>query len=263
MERFSEECLEVFLREQSQLFDEPVAETPEEAEAFLEDCMAVVLDSLEEVRDYLDEYGADVDGMTLGEIEDASEVFALPGEDSIWSWKDRKSRGSISVCLGFFQCLLDCIQDEIGCIGVILAGFDLVCRLGLDNLSGDFFHGRLDKGIHRFHAFVQVGKPDRIDMVFVHGHLHFQRCIIECHAGSVDSGLIVFGCLLSFCMSGQEHKEQKQDEEDPKGGKNGGVDDLLHVKYDDFCFGTHKSKALLSVRCQIWQYSEMLPLYYI
>lgn len=51
MERFSEECLEVFLREQSQLFDEPVAETPEEAEAFLEDCMAVVLDSLEEVRD--------------------------------------------------------------------------------------------------------------------------------------------------------------------------------------------------------------------
>ena len=67
MERFSEECLEVFLREQSQLFDEPVAETPEEAEAFLEDCMAVVLDSLEEVRDYLDEYGADVDGMTLGD----------------------------------------------------------------------------------------------------------------------------------------------------------------------------------------------------
>ena len=65
MERFSEECLEVFLREQSQLFDEPVAETPEEAEAFLEDCMAVVLDSLEEVRDYLDEYGADVDGMAL------------------------------------------------------------------------------------------------------------------------------------------------------------------------------------------------------
>ena len=79
MERFSEECLEVFLREQSQLFDEPVAETPEEAEAFLEDCMAVVLDSLEEVRDYLDEYGADVDGMTLVEIEDASEVIALPG----------------------------------------------------------------------------------------------------------------------------------------------------------------------------------------
>ncbi len=34
-----------FLKEQSQLFDEPVAETLEEAEAFLEDCMAVVVDS--------------------------------------------------------------------------------------------------------------------------------------------------------------------------------------------------------------------------
>ena len=53
MNGFSEECIEVFLRDQSQLFDEPVAETPEEAEAFLEDCMAVVLDSLEEVKEYL------------------------------------------------------------------------------------------------------------------------------------------------------------------------------------------------------------------
>lgn len=79
MNGFSEECIEVFLREQSQLFDEPVAETPEEAEAFLEDCMAVVLDSLEEVKEYLEESGADVDGMTMREIEDASEVFSLPG----------------------------------------------------------------------------------------------------------------------------------------------------------------------------------------
>lgn len=79
MNGFSEECIEVFLREQSQLFDEPVAETPEEAEAFLEDCMAVVLDSLEEVKEYLEESGADVDGMTMQEIEDASEVFSLPG----------------------------------------------------------------------------------------------------------------------------------------------------------------------------------------
>ena len=34
---------------QGQLFDEPVAETLEEAEAFLEDCMAVIADSLDEV----------------------------------------------------------------------------------------------------------------------------------------------------------------------------------------------------------------------
>ncbi|MBY0757798.1 MULTISPECIES: glyoxalase [Sellimonas] len=79
MYEYSEECLQTFLKKQSQLFDEPVAETQEEAEAFLEDCMAVVLDSLEEVKEYLEESGADVDGMTLDEIEDASEVFSLPG----------------------------------------------------------------------------------------------------------------------------------------------------------------------------------------
>ena len=53
MSNYSEECLRVFLRDQKQLFDEPVAETMEEAEAFLEDCMAVVADSIDEVREYL------------------------------------------------------------------------------------------------------------------------------------------------------------------------------------------------------------------
>ena len=79
MNEYDEECLLTILKKQSQLFDEPVAETMEEAEAFLEDCMAAVVDSLEEVRDYFEENGMDVDGMSLEELEDASEVFALPG----------------------------------------------------------------------------------------------------------------------------------------------------------------------------------------
>ena len=78
MNEYSEERILTFLKEQGKLFSEPVAETVEEAEAFLEDCMAVVVDSLKEVRDYFDENGMDVDGMTLEEIADASEVFALP-----------------------------------------------------------------------------------------------------------------------------------------------------------------------------------------
>lgn len=77
MNGYSEECLNVFLKEQGRLFDEPVAETPEEAEAFLEDCMAVVVDSLREVREYFQESGADVDHMTDEELEEASEVFSL------------------------------------------------------------------------------------------------------------------------------------------------------------------------------------------
>ena len=75
---YTEECIMTFLKNQGQLFDEPVAETLEEAEAFLEDCMAVVVDSLKEVKEYLDDMGADVEGMSLEEIEEASEVFALP-----------------------------------------------------------------------------------------------------------------------------------------------------------------------------------------
>lgn len=78
MYAYDEECLKVFLKKQLQLFDEPVAESLEEAEAFLDDCMAVVVDSLDEVRQYFEENGADVTHMSDEELEDASEVFALP-----------------------------------------------------------------------------------------------------------------------------------------------------------------------------------------
>lgn len=77
MNEYDEECLLTFLQKQSQLFDEPVAETLEEAEAFLEDCMAVVVDSIDEVREYFEESGIDVGAMTPEELEEASEVFAL------------------------------------------------------------------------------------------------------------------------------------------------------------------------------------------
>ena len=78
MFEYSEECLRTFLKNQEKLFDEPVAETMEEAEAFLEDCMAVVVDSIEEVREYFEEEGVDVDGMSPEELAEASEVFELP-----------------------------------------------------------------------------------------------------------------------------------------------------------------------------------------
>ena len=73
MNEYDEECLLTFLKKQSQLFDEPVAETMEEAEAFLE------VDSLDEVREYFEESGADVENMDAEELEEASEVFPLSG----------------------------------------------------------------------------------------------------------------------------------------------------------------------------------------
>ena len=63
MYEYDEECLQT--------------ETLEEAEAFLEDCMASIVDNIGEVREFLDQEGMDVSGMSDEEIEDASEVFAL------------------------------------------------------------------------------------------------------------------------------------------------------------------------------------------
>lgn len=79
MYEYDEECLSTFLEKQSQLFDEPVAESMAEAEAFLEECMAVVVDGIDEVREFLKEEGLDVEGMSPEELEEASEVFALSG----------------------------------------------------------------------------------------------------------------------------------------------------------------------------------------
>ncbi len=77
MHEFDEAVLECFLKNQSRLFPEDVASSPEEAEAFLEDCMAVVVNSAGEVFDYFEEEGIDMDGAGENEILDAAEVFDI------------------------------------------------------------------------------------------------------------------------------------------------------------------------------------------
>ena len=79
MNEFDEECLNVFLENQSQLFEEAVAETLEDAEAFLEDCMAVVVENIDEVKEFLEEEGMDIQGMSDEELE-AAEVFLIRTE---------------------------------------------------------------------------------------------------------------------------------------------------------------------------------------
>ena len=78
MNEFDEECLNVFLENQSQLFEEAVAETLEDAEAFLEDCMAVVVENIDEVKEFLEEEGMDIQGMSDEELGEAAEVFPIP-----------------------------------------------------------------------------------------------------------------------------------------------------------------------------------------
>ncbi len=77
MYEYDDEVLEFFLENQRRLFAEDVAETPEEAEEFLSDCMAVVCKNLKEVRDYFEEI-ADITGMSDEELLEAEEVFELP-----------------------------------------------------------------------------------------------------------------------------------------------------------------------------------------
>jgi hypothetical protein len=75
---FDETVCRAFLDQQDRLLKEPVAETIEEAEDFLEDCMAVVCKDIKEVRAYFKEEGVDITGMSLEDLADAEEVFAIP-----------------------------------------------------------------------------------------------------------------------------------------------------------------------------------------
>ena len=73
---YDEDVLDFFLNNQNRLFDEEVAATLEEADEFLEECMAQVADSIDEVRDYFEEM--DVTGLSDEELEEQAEVFKMP-----------------------------------------------------------------------------------------------------------------------------------------------------------------------------------------
>ena len=76
MHEFDDAVLQCFLKTQSQLFPEgDVVSSLEEAEAFLEECLAVVVGSVREVWDFFEEEGIDVDGVKGDEILEADEVF--------------------------------------------------------------------------------------------------------------------------------------------------------------------------------------------
>ena len=75
MQGYDEAVVKCFLKNQEQLFPEPVADSYEEAEAFLEESMAVVVNSKKEVWEYFDEECIDMEGADEDEILDAAEVF--------------------------------------------------------------------------------------------------------------------------------------------------------------------------------------------
>lgn len=75
--QYDEAVLKCFLDNQLKLFPETVAESIEEADDFLCECMAVVVNSIKEVWDYFDDSGVDISGMKMEEIVEADEVFEI------------------------------------------------------------------------------------------------------------------------------------------------------------------------------------------
>ncbi len=69
---YDERIITAFLDHQLDLYPEPVADSPEEAEDFLEDTMAAVAGSREEALEYLEEVGVDTEGLS------EEEIFAMP-----------------------------------------------------------------------------------------------------------------------------------------------------------------------------------------
>ena len=74
---YDKKVLQCFLDKQLQLYPEPVAETVEEAEEFLEECMAVVVNSVKEVWEFFEEEGVDMEGADENGILEADEVFTV------------------------------------------------------------------------------------------------------------------------------------------------------------------------------------------
>ena len=77
MDKHIDERAKVFLRDQKQLFDEPVAYDLEEAKEFLEDCMAVYCKDIKELREVMDDEGMDVSDLSNDELLEQLEVFRL------------------------------------------------------------------------------------------------------------------------------------------------------------------------------------------
>lgn len=77
MRNYDDKVLNAFLNKQEQLFDERVAETLEEADDFLTEVLAVVADTKEDVVDYFEEEGLDMQTEEGEDIFEANEVFEV------------------------------------------------------------------------------------------------------------------------------------------------------------------------------------------
>lgn len=74
---YDDDVINTFLENQLRLFDEKVAETPDEADAFLDDVCAIVKDDKKSAIKYMKDE-ADCTELTDEEILEQPEVFEIP-----------------------------------------------------------------------------------------------------------------------------------------------------------------------------------------
>ena len=77
MFNYDDECLKAFMDNQEKLIGRKEFTTKEEADEFLTDVMAVKLDTIEDVREYLIDAGMDAYGLSDEELCLEAEVFKL------------------------------------------------------------------------------------------------------------------------------------------------------------------------------------------
>lgn len=77
MRTYDELVLQAFLDNQTKLYPEEVAATLDEADDYLCEVMAVVVDSADAVWNYFDEECIDMEGADKDDILEADEVFAV------------------------------------------------------------------------------------------------------------------------------------------------------------------------------------------
>ena len=95
MTQFDAKVLDAFLEQQEKLFPEIVAETREEADDFLAECMAVVVESKQEVWDYFEEEGVDIAGMDELKKEMIKIVDILKNPEEYYKKGIRQIKGII------------------------------------------------------------------------------------------------------------------------------------------------------------------------
>ena len=96
MREYDDAVLECFLDKQLQLFPEAVAETLDEAEDFLEECMAVVVDSVEDVIAMTSSTESTTTAMHSSRKSSASSSVSATASGKSWSCLSRKHSSTAS-----------------------------------------------------------------------------------------------------------------------------------------------------------------------